>query len=985
MKLYAWILSAILSMNSFLVHAKSPDFQTVFQQFPTVMLLIDPQSGKIVDANPAAVEFYGYSLAKLKTMTIQQINTLSEQQVAEERELAALQARNYFIFQHRLATGETRRVEVFSRAFQFGNRPLLLSTIIDIEMSQSKGMPYYSQQLEELVEIRTAQASAKHTQVQITLLFALVLISLIALVLWRTIRRKSQVENELRVFTRDFETFLAQTTDFVYLKDQNSRIRFCSQTLARVTGYKSWRDMIGKHDRELFPADTAKIYEEEEQPVFEKGEAVIGKVNPYYNERGQVGYVQTNKWPLLDQSGKVVGIFGISRDISDLKQAELELEQAKQELQRSERLLEDGEALAKIGGWMYEAESGKMYWTKGLYKLHDFTPGLDIDHIAESAKCYQEQDQHRIMEAFQRCLESGEAYDMVVPFTTYTKVPKWVRTKTSAMKENGKVVKIVGIVMDVTEQHKAEHQLHDLVKQAKKANQAKSEFLANMSHEIRTPMNGIIGLSELALGQQDLAVIHKQLEKIYRSGRLLLGIVNDILDFSKIEAGKLEIAKEPFYLETLIDNLISLFDFATQEKGLRLTFDMSEDVKRVFIGDEMRLHQVLNNLIGNAIKFTEKGEVTVRVRQDSIAGQTVNLKFEVVDTGIGMNPEQQKSLFQAFSQADNSITRKHGGSGLGLAISQRLVQAMGGTHIDLESEPERGSTFRFILPLSLASEQQEQALKSELKHVGSGKQTLRGDVLLVEDNEINQEVALEQLRLMGLNVTLAENGQVAVEKAKHQKFDLILMDIQMPVMDGYHATQAIREFDRDTPIIALTAAAMIEDKKKALKSGMNDHLGKPIQVKELNGLLLKYLSRNSEEETDSSATQQAGSGTKPLLNSEWINREKGLAQLSGNQDLYDKLLVKFAAQMEQDYASLPESLQKLATNSEECSEDDWNRLQQLNHSLKGVAGNLAVDALYQQTLEIDTLLKQHTPPSEKQAKAFSEVFNATLSELTGQA
>ena len=383
---------------------------------------------------------------------------------------------------------------------------------------------------------------------------------------------------------------------------------------------------------------------------------------------------------------------------------------------------------------------------------------------------------------------------------------------------------------------------------ANRAKSAKSAFLANMSHEIRTPMNGVMGMIELAKRRMADPQGQHQLDRAGEAAGRLLGILNDILDLSKIEAERLVLEEAPLQLGEVADKLVIVLAHKAAEKGLTLAVDLPPVLAvRPLRGDPLRLGQVLLNLTSNAIKFTEQGCITLRLSMEAETPEAVQVRCAVSDTGIGIDPDAQARLFQSFEQADNSMTRKYGGTGLGLAISKRLVHMMGG-EIGVDSQPGSGSTFWFVVPLKV--EAQATVLSAPTFAAGEAEVRLQqahagARILLAEDEPINQEITRGLLEDVGLAVDLAEDGAAAVEQARHHRYALILMDMQMPYLNGVDATKIIRadSLNRATPILAMTANAFKEDRHVCLAAGMNDYLAKPVKPEDLYAAMVHWLEQ----------------------------------------------------------------------------------------------------------------------------------------------
>ena len=430
--------------------------------------------------------------------------------------------------------------------------------------------------------------------------------------------------------------------------------------------------------------------------------------------------------------------------------------------------------------------------------------------------------------------------------------------------KDGQVQRFFATAMDITERKRMENALRHTLKQAEAATKAKGEFLAAMSHEIRTPMNGVLGMADLVLRTELTERQRHCVETIHRSGQLLLRIINDILDLSKIQVGRMIMEIVQFDLGDVLRDVHNLLKDQALDKGLLLTFQVSDGVPDHLQGDPYRLSQILFNLLGNAVKFTEWGSVSLLVETVEDRDVDTLLRFQVIDTGIGISPDYQRQIFQAFSQEDASISRRFGGTGLGLAITRQLVEIMGG-QFGLTSVPGQGSTFWFTVPYGKQRAGDQQAVAAWL----ASRQSLmpddsqfKGHVLLVEDNLVNQDVAVAILELFGCQVTVADNGLQAIELLQQAAtpFDLVLMDCEMPIQDGFETTKRLRNWEAQsersaTPVVALTAHVLQESRQQCSAAGMDGYLGKPFSLSGLGSILHRWLPQVSRDVAES---RQAG-------------------------------------------------------------------------------------------------------------------------------
>ncbi|MDR2353774.1 MAG: PAS domain-containing protein [Deltaproteobacteria bacterium] len=554
-----------------------------------------------------------------------------------------------------------------------------------------------------------------------------------------------------------------------------------------------------------------------------------------------------------DNNGKAKRLMGVMLDVTKQKQIEQSLEQNKDQLELIFKA-------ARIGAWDWDIVNGTIKFNDVYLDMLGYRPEEITGTIEEWESFVHPDELDSTNAALDRAI-AGKDDMYAKEIRMRHKDGHYVWTydfgRVVTRDSNGQALRMIGGHFDFDDKKKMEFEFFAMQEHerelklardiAEESTRAKSEFLANMSHEIRTPMNAIIGLTHLVLQTELSEQQEDYIRRTEVAAQALLRIINDILDFSKIEAGKLEMEETDFYLNDILTGTSDLLWEKAQEKGLYFITHLPPGIPLYLLGDPVRLGQILNNLSSNAIKFTAEGGITISVTTRELTLEQVLLCFEVKDTGIGLTQEQLKGLFTPFTQADTSTTRKYGGTGLGLTISKRLVEMMGG-EIWCESEPGKGSIFGFTGRFKLntakldatgpnvrrkTSEEEKDLLKS-----------LAGaSILLAEDNEVNQLVASRILDKAGFVVKIANNGLEAVEMVQKERFDLILMDIQMPEMDGLTATKTIRALPgySDLPIIAMTAHAMSGDRELSLASGMNDHVNKPINLQELYQALLRWV------------------------------------------------------------------------------------------------------------------------------------------------
>jgi PAS domain S-box-containing protein len=693
---------------------------------------------------------------------------------------------------------------------------------------------------------------------------------------------------------------------------------FCGVTSEQLEG-DEWKSWLHQEDAPEFVAALERAVKEH-MPFKAEGRS--------RRADGEWRWVESYAIPRFSPNGEFLGLVGTSKDITERKQAVQALESSEEKFRQLAENIREVFWIKNAGSdeFLYVSPAYEQVWGRTLASISENPASrLEAIHPDDLEQC-------RLLFARQM---RGEAVELEYRIRTPDEQEKWIRDRAFPVRDkDGHLIRLVGVVEEITERKRYEQELIRAQEGAEAANRAKSRFLANMSHEIRTPMNGVIGMNQLLLSTDLTPEQRRYVEVVQTSGRTLLSLIDDILDLSKIEAGKISLEKQVLDVRQVLADVISLLQDRVTAKGIQVLSCVSPDVPQLVMGDAHRLRQILTNLAANAVKFTDHGEVTFNVELISEGNGIAALRFAVTDTGIGIRPDQLTTLFLPFVQADTSTTRKYGGTGLGLTISKQLVEMMGGK-IGVNSREGQGSTFWFtaVFEAALPGEQTSHELRErgvdesdEKTPFGHGER-----ILVAEDNRTNAFVVLAQLQKLGYKADVVMNGAKAVEAVERGGYDLVLMDCEMPIMDGYEATRRIRKsLQPEIPIVALTADAMPPARERCLSEGMNDYLAKPLELPRLSEVLARWMPAARVPNPARPPSREIAGPEVSIFDEESL-----LRRLMGDRQLAGVVLHGFL----DDVPCQLENLRKL------LSEGDASGVRLQAHALKGAAATAGAEAL----------------------------------------
>jgi PAS domain S-box-containing protein len=622
------------------------------------------------------------------------------------------------------------------------------------------------------------------------------------------------------------------------------------------------REMIGQYCWDLIPPAERQRYRDQIERRLTGQTALLPYQHQYLRPDGGQVTVEIHEHKLENQHRIIVGLRLASVDVTERKKSEDQAYETAAELRALFqafpdlflRLDREGNILDCKGGQSSDPFLSADKFTDR--NLKDILPSDVVEQFGEAQDKVRKTGTLEVLEFKAEGKQGEQVYESrLLPLSW----DHWIAVLRNITARKSGELKLTEYAQELERKNE---ELEAALATAREATQLRSRFLANMSHEIRTPMNGVLGMTDFLLATKLTSEQQEFAESIKRSADALLALINDILDLSKIEAGKLRLDRVQFQLGPTIAEVVSLFALEARMKGLGFVSNVPADLPRVVVGDPGRLRQVLRNLLGNALKFTDHGEIGVHAELLNEATNVVQIRFTVHDTGIGMPPDQQSRLFESFTQGDGSSTRRHGGTGLGLAISKQLVELLGG-EIGVASEPGQGSRFWFTASFGKGASTEIPAPNPAMVQNPSTRTMVKGPiapparpqkpvvvashlrVLLAEDNEINQRITLRLLEKLGVPADAVVNGREAVQALEKRKYDLVLMDCQMPDMDGFEATAIVRsrEVGTHTPICALTANAMEGDRERCLAAGMDDYISKPVGLEKLQKAVDRWVHR----------------------------------------------------------------------------------------------------------------------------------------------